>query len=69
MEDREMEVPNFPEPKKVPFKCPVCNGFGTLKYGAIICQACAGKGYVIVDQEIDGGKDDSEFRTSGSQGL
>lgn len=29
-------------------KCPVCNGFGTLKYGSKICQACNGKGYVLV---------------------
>ena len=57
MEDRKMEVQNFPKPVKVPFKCPVCNGFGTLKYGAITCQACAGKGYVIVDQEMDGEQD------------
>jgi len=28
--------------------CPVCNGFGTLKYGAKTCQACEGKGYVLV---------------------
>lgn len=29
-------------------KCPVCNGFGTLKYGTKTCQACTGKGYVLV---------------------
>lgn len=46
-----MEVQNFPEPKKVPFKCPVCNGFGTLKYGTIKCQGCGGKGWVVIDQE------------------
>lgn len=46
-----MEVQNFPKPKKIPFKCPVCNGFGTLKYGAITCQACGGKGYVVVNQD------------------
>lgn len=28
--------------------CPVCNGFGTLRYGTKICQACNGKGYVLV---------------------
>lgn len=38
-------------PKYIPFKCPVCNGFGTLKYGEIICHACDGKGFVLVDQE------------------
>ena len=29
-------------------RCPVCNGFGTLKYGTRTCQGCYGKGYVIV---------------------
>ena len=29
-------------------KCPVCNGFGTLKYGELQCHACKGKGYVLV---------------------
>lgn len=36
---------------KVPFRCPVCNGFGSLKYGAKECQACNGKGYVEVEQD------------------
>jgi DnaJ-class molecular chaperone len=39
------------EPKLIPFKCPVCNGFGTLKYGEIVCHACDGKGFIVVDQE------------------
>ena len=39
------------KPKKIPFKCPLCNGFGTLKYGEKICQACNGKGIVVIDQE------------------
>lgn len=29
-------------------RCPVCNGFGTLKYGTIVCQACKGQGYILV---------------------
>lgn len=29
-------------------RCPVCNGFGTLKFGSKTCQGCHGKGYVIV---------------------
>lgn len=29
-------------------RCVVCNGFGTLKYGEKLCQACKGKGYVLV---------------------
>ena len=35
-------------PEKLAQRCPVCNGFGTLKYGAIECQACKGLGYVLV---------------------
>jgi len=38
-------------PKFIPFRCVVCNGFGSLKYGAIKCQACQGSGYVVIDQE------------------
>lgn len=38
-------------PKKIPFRCPVCNGFGTLKHGSIKCHACEGKGYVVIDNE------------------
>lgn len=55
-----MEIQNITNPKKIPFKCPVCNGFGSLKYGTIMCQACGGKGYVIVDQEIEGEKDENK---------
>lgn len=33
----------------IPHKCPVCNGFGTLKYGAKTCQACKGSGAVVID--------------------
>ena len=29
-------------------KCPVCTGFGTLKYGALQCHACMGKGYIFI---------------------
>lgn len=32
-----------------PHKCVVCNGFGTLKYGSKICQACNGTGAVVID--------------------
>lgn len=35
-------------PSKFPIKCVVCNGFGTLKYGEIVCHACKGKGYILV---------------------
>ncbi len=35
-------------PKFIAQKCPVCNGFGTLKYGEKTCQACDGKGYILI---------------------
>jgi DnaJ-class molecular chaperone len=31
--------------------CPVCNGFGTLKYGSKGCHACSGKGYILIPAE------------------
>ena len=34
-------------------RCPVCNGFGSLKYGELLCHACKGKGYVIVPNKIE----------------
>ena len=36
------------KPKAIAQRCPVCNGFGTLKYGEKTCQACDGKGYLLV---------------------
>lgn len=35
-------------PTKIAQRCPVCNGFGTLKFGAKTCQACNGLGYILV---------------------
>ena len=38
-------------------QCPVCRGFGTLKYGAKICQGCSGKGWILVPaEEVEHGK-------------
>jgi DnaJ-class molecular chaperone len=37
-------------PTHLPFRCPVCNGFGTLKRGLKRCQGCGGTGYVVVEQ-------------------
>ncbi len=56
--DGQTEI-NKVTPKKIPFKCVVCNGFGTLKYGEKTCNGCGGKGYVVIDQDgrTDGGKD------------
>ncbi len=46
-------------------KCPVCNGFGTLKYGTKVCQACRGKGYILVpnrgiEEQMEGGENGSQ---------
>lgn len=32
-------------------KCPVCNGFGTLKFGSITCPACNGKRFIIINKK------------------
>lgn len=53
--DEQTEGNNLPKvevkPNNIPFKCVVCNGFGTLKFGAKTCQACDGSGYLVVSQE------------------
>lgn len=43
-------------PSKIAQRCPVCNGFGSLKYGSKTCQACEGKGYILIPaiREMDG---------------
>ena len=49
--DRQKDIDPKIKINKVPFKCPVCNGFGTVKYGEKTCQACNGKGYREVAQD------------------
>lgn len=39
------------KPTQIPFKCPVCNGFGTLQNGSKECHGCQRKGYVVIAQE------------------
>lgn len=39
------------KPTHVAQVCPVCNSFGTLKYGTIKCHACDGKGYILIPAE------------------
>lgn len=46
-------------------KCPVCNGFGTLKYGEKTCQACKGSGFVVINNKtgkpvMEGQTDENE---------
>lgn len=43
-------------PKSIAQRCPVCNGFGSLKYGSLVCHGCGGKGYVLVPAEREKGR-------------
>lgn len=52
MTDRQIEIKEV-IPEMHSEKCPVCNGFGTLKYGEIVCHACEGKGYIFVPNKIE----------------
>lgn len=48
MEDiQKLEITKI-KPRYFAQMCPVCNGFGTLRYGTKECQGCIGKGYVLV---------------------
>ena len=47
MIDNQQEVSPI-DPEVYAQKCPVCNGFGTLKFGEIVCHACLGKCYILV---------------------
>jgi DnaJ-class molecular chaperone len=47
---------NIKQPEESEYKaqkCPVCNGFGTLKYGTLVCHGCGGKGWVLIPGKID----------------
>ena len=46
MEDRQTDNTRYST-----HKCPVCNGFGTLKFGSIKCHGCGGHGFVVVDNK------------------
>lgn len=48
-------------PKSIAQRCPVCNGFGTLKYGSIKCHGCEGKGYVLVPANLEVIKEGSDI--------
>ena len=43
-----IKVPKTIVPAYVAQKCPVCNGYGTVKHGALPCGSCKGTGYVLV---------------------
>lgn len=38
-------------PTRIPYKCPVCNGFGTVTFKKVTCHGCHGKGYVLIDND------------------
>ena len=35
-------------------RCPICNGFGTLKFGTLSCHGCDKKGYILIPAEKEG---------------
>ena len=39
------------KPAGIPFRCVICNGFGTVSNQRVTCHACNGKGYVLVPTE------------------
>jgi len=49
----EIEIKTTKQVEIRPFKCVVCNSFGTLRYGKEVCHACKGKGYILVSQELE----------------
>lgn len=61
--DRQTENPQIKniikvvKPKYVGQKCPVCNGFGTLRFGSKLCQGCDSKGFILIPaEEVKGAK-------------
>lgn len=48
MTDRKTDDSSDYVPSKIPFKCVICNGFGSLKYGELQCHGCKGKGYILI---------------------
>lgn len=38
-------------PKALPFKCPVCSGFGTVSKERTKCHGCNGRGWITIDNE------------------
>lgn len=46
------------KPNTLPFKCPNCNGYGTVGYDKRTCHSCGGKGVVFVPQIIEEDQDE-----------
>lgn len=53
MDKKEIQVSKEVKvkPTGIPFRCVVCNSFGTLASGTKICHACKGKGYILIPAE------------------
>jgi DnaJ-class molecular chaperone len=51
------------EPEVYAQRCPVCNGFGTLKHGTLKCQGCEGKGYILVPTKTERRTDENKDNT------
>lgn len=49
MTDRQTDI--FNPQKYSSQRCPVCNGFGTLKSGVLVCHGCKGKGFIVIDNK------------------
>ena len=50
-------------PAQLGQRCPVCNGFGSLKYGEIKCHGCEGRGWILVPvKEIERKSYDNDNR-------
>ena len=60
MDEKPLLTTDINTPQIHAERCVVCNGFGTLKYGEKQCQACLGKGYILVPNFMDGRKDGEE---------
>jgi len=48
-----------------PFKCPNCNGYGSVSYGKRICPVCKGRGFLVIDQKTGLPVDDDDDEKQG----
>jgi len=53
MDKKEIQVSENVKVKPIgiPFRCVVCNSFGSLANGTKVCHACDGKGYILIPAE------------------
>lgn len=52
---KTLEAPEIKhiKPNTLPFKCPNCNGYGSVGYAKKVCHSCAGTGVVFVPQIVE----------------